>query len=147
MTGIATETASQTQVRHIANATYTNVSADEEPYAQGSAGVALSRGNVKRQFVGDIVGDSVAVVLIARGSAERLGYLATDHFIGRIGTRQGSFVFQHGGTIVNGALTPFGYVVPGTGTGQLAGLTGSVRITFIPPATHTLVLRYDFEGA
>ena len=129
-----------------ARSMYVNVSTDERPLGDGSGGATLSSGNVTRRFEGDLAGDSVAAVLIARGAPDRLGYVATDRFSGRLGTRQGTFVFQHGGPIDRGALTPFGYVVPGSGTGELSGLRGEVRIEFTPPATHTLTLRYDFEG-
>ena len=131
---------------YVAHGTYVNVSADEEPYDGSSEGIALSRGRVSRRFEGEIEGKSAAAVLIARGAADRLGYVATDRFTGRVGERSGSFVFQHGGPIDRGALTPFGYVVPGTVTGELAGLTGEIRIEFVPPATHSLTLRYAFEG-
>ncbi|MGH7646503.1 MAG: SDR family oxidoreductase, partial [Gemmatimonadaceae bacterium] len=55
-------------------------------------------------------------------NADRLGYVATDRFTGSVSGRAGSFVFQHGGTIDRGKLTPFGYLVPGSGTGELEGL-------------------------
>jgi hypothetical protein len=129
-----------------ARATYVNVSADEAPDDASSESAPISHGRVDRHFDGDIAGDSVAAVLIARGSPDRLGYVATDRFTGRVGDRKGTFVFQHGGSIDRGALTSFGYVVPGTGTGELEGLSGEIRIEFTPPATHSLTLRYYFEG-
>jgi len=128
-----------------ARATYVNVSADEEPYDAPADGATFSRGSVTRHFEGELAGDSVATVLIARGTPERLGYVATDRFTGRVADRSGSFAFQHGGPIDRGALTSFGYVVPGSGRGDLTGLTGEVRIEFIPPMTHVLTLRYAFE--
>jgi Protein of unknown function (DUF3224) len=128
-----------------ANGVYENVEADEVPYGDRSGSASLSRGTVRRRFQGEITGDSVADVLIARGAADRLGYVATDLFTGRVGDRTGTFVFQHGGTIDLGVLSPFGYVVPGSGTGQLAGLTGEILVRFIPPAAHSLTLHYDFE--
>ena len=135
-----------TQMQFEVQSTYVNVSADEEPLNE-SAGTALSSGTVKRHFEGGIVGDSVAAVLIARSRPDRLGYVATDSFTGRVGDRQGNFVFQHGGSIDRGALeSSFGYVVPGSGTDELSGLRGEVRIEFTPPSTHTLTLRYDFDG-
>ena len=130
---------------HEARGTYVNVSADEEPYDDSARGAAMSRGRVDRRFDGAIAGESVAAVLIARGTAERLGYVATDRFTGQVGDRSGTFVFQHGGSIDRGKLTPFGYVVPGTGTGELEGLTGEIRIEFVPPSTHAIILYYDFE--
>jgi hypothetical protein len=134
-----------TQMQFEARSTYINVSADEEPVDE-SAGTALSSGTVKRHFEGGIVGDSVAAVLFARSRPDRLGYVATDSFTGRVGDRRGNFVFQHGGSIDRGTLGSFGYVVPGSGTDELSGLRGEVQIEFTPPSTHTLTLRYDFDG-
>jgi hypothetical protein len=128
-----------------ARATYVNLSTEEQPAGDASGGATISHGQVQRRFEGEIAGDSDAAVIIARGTPERLGYVATDRFTGRIGALTGSFVFQHGGTIDRGALTPFGYVVPGSGTGELSGLRGTVHIEFIPPAIHELTLTYDFE--
>ncbi len=127
-----------------ANGTYVNTESEEAPLGAQGMEASVSRGVVRREFAGDIVGVSVADVMIARGAADRLGYVATDRFTGRIAGRAGTFVFQHGGTIDRGQLTPFGYVVPGSGTGELAGLTGDVRIQFIPPATHAITLTYEF---
>lgn len=52
---------------------------------------------------------------------------------------------QHGG--VMGPGTPphtFGHVVPGSGTGDLAGLTGTVQIDQ-SGGDHTLTLDHDFN--
>ncbi|MEO6526988.1 MAG: N-formylglutamate amidohydrolase [Gemmatimonadaceae bacterium] len=99
-----------------------NVSTDEAATAGDAApNQQLSRGAVTRRFSGDLEGESVAEVLIARGAADRLGYVASDRFSGRVNGRSGSFVFQHGGTIDRGALTPFGYVVPGAEPGSWRG--------------------------
>ena len=48
---------------------------------------------------------------------------------------------QHGAAIDRGAMTPFGYIVPGSGTGDLKGIRGEVRI-----GTDTLTLTYEFES-
>lgn len=125
-----------------ATGTYVNTQSEETPLGAGGMDASISRGSVRREFTGDIVGASVADVMIVRGAADRLGYVATDRFTGRVGGRAGTFVFQHGGTIDRGKLTPFGYIVPGSGTGELEGLTGEVRIQFIPPATHAIMITY-----
>lgn len=39
----------------------------------------------------------------------------------------------------------FGHVVPGSGTGELAGLTGEIEISVAEDGTHTLTLDYDFR--
>ena len=73
------------------------------------------------------------------------GYVVCERVVGRLGNRSGSFVLQHGGLIGPG-LPPhtFGHVVPGSGTGELAGLTGEVKIDRAEDGTHTLTLDYGF---
>jgi hypothetical protein len=57
------------------------------------------------------------------------GYVASELVTATIDGRAGTFVLQHGGIGSTGGeiLFQFGLVVPGTGTGDLAGLTGTAR--------------------
>jgi hypothetical protein len=55
------------------------------------------------------------------------------------------FVFQHSGVIEAGILSPFGYIVPGSGTGELRGFHGKATISVTSTGEHTLMLDYDFE--
>jgi hypothetical protein len=128
-----------------ATATYENIDGTETAYDEPTTGASLFRDSVRRRFQGDLIGESVAEVLICRSTSERLGYVATDRFTGQVSGRTGSFVFQHGGPIDHGALRSFGYVVPGSGTGELDGLVGEVRITVTTTGEHMLTLDYDFE--
>ena len=48
---------------------------------------------------------------------------------GTLDGRAGTFVLQHGATgAPDGSPFMFGHVVPGSGTGALAGLRGTVRM-------------------
>jgi hypothetical protein len=132
-------------MRTQASATYENIAETETAYDAPAESPSLSRGSVRRRFQGALTGESVAEVLICRSTPDRLGYVASDRFAGRLGERRGSFVFQHGGPIDRGALRSFGYVVPGSGTGELRGLRGEVTISVTPAGEHTLTLDYDFE--
>jgi uncharacterized protein DUF3224 len=124
-----------------ATSTYENVHADESPLSGAAYEATVSRGTRRRRLDGEISGEGTADVLIARGTAEdRLGYVATERFVGSVLGKSGTFLFQHGAMIDRGVLTPFGYIVPGTGTGELMGIRGEVRV-----ATDTLTLTYDFE--
>ena len=125
--------------------TYENDPSDELPVDDARDDASLKRATVRRHYKGEIIGSSIAHVMIHRATPDRLGYIAVDRFDGEVGGRTGSFVFQHGGSIDRGVLRPFGYVVPGSGTGELAGIVGDVEIAFIPPATHTITLTYRFE--
>jgi hypothetical protein len=127
-------------------ATYENTAGDEHIYDEKPDGPALLRATVRREFHGELTGQSVAEVLICRSAPDRLGYVATDRFEGRLDDRTGSFVFQHGGPIDRGVLRSFGYVVPGSGTGELHELQGDVTITVTAAGGHTLTLDYNFEA-
>jgi hypothetical protein len=126
-------------------ATYENAAGTETAYHEPVDGPSLFRASVQRRFQGTLTGESVAEVLICRAAPDRIGYVASDRFAGQLGERRGSFVFQHGGPIDRGALRSFGYVVPGSGTGELRGLRGEVTIAVTAAGEHTLTLDYDFE--
>jgi hypothetical protein len=93
----------------------------EEP----GGGPKLARATVHRTFRNGVDGTSVTELLSAEGADGR-GYLASELFTGSIDGRHGTVVFQHGGTDDAGKLHSFGHIVPGTGTGDLAGLRGEI---------------------
>jgi len=124
-----------------ATAHYENVHVDESPMYGAAHEPSVSRATRRRRFDGDISGEGTADVLIARGTADQLGYVATERIVGSVHGKTGTLLLQHGAAIDRGAMTPFGYIVPGSGTGELMGIRGEVRI-----ATDTLTLTYDFES-
>ena len=69
--------------------------------------------------------------------------MGTDRFSGSVAGRRGTFVFQHGGVRQGGELRSFGFIVPGSGTGELAGIQGSATISVDAAGTHALELDYD----
>jgi Protein of unknown function (DUF3224) len=89
---------------------------DETTYDDPDEGPPLKRVGVRKRFSGPLEGTSVAEVLIA-GDA---GYVASERVEGRLEGRRGTFVIQHGGV----GDHAFGHIVPGSGTGELAGLAG-----------------------
>jgi hypothetical protein len=105
-------------------------------------GPALSRVAIHKAFQGDLTGESVGEGLFCgmERPADGAGYVVSERFAGRLGDRQGTFVIQHGG-LAGPAMEPqsFGSVVPGSGTGGLAGLSGTVTFG----EGHTLTLDYD----
>ena len=92
-------------------------------------GVSLGRMSLAKRFAGDLVGTGQGEMLTAltpiKGSA---GYVAIERFAGALQKRQGSFVFQHTGTMNEGAQQLSITVVPGSGTGALAGIAGTFKI-------------------
>lgn len=96
---------------------------DETRYDEPLDGPPLARATVAKRFAGGIEGTSVAQVLTAQGPGGA-GYLASERVEGALDGRRGTFVLQHGGVGDEAGEHAFGHVVPGSGTGELAGLRG-----------------------
>jgi len=111
-----------------------------EDKAEGST---LGRMAIQKQFQGDLEGSSKGEMLSAmtgvKGSA---GYVAIERVSGRLGGRSGSFVLQHDATMSRGEPQLNIIVVPDSGTGELAGLSGKMNI-IIEAGEHF----YEFEYA
>jgi len=110
--------------------------------AEGGADAGLGRMSIEKQFHGDLEGSSKGFMLssaatIVKGSG---GYVAMERFTGTLKGRTGSFVLQHSGTMTRGTPHLSVAVVPDSGTGQLAGLTGTMTIK-IDNGNHS----YNFE--
>jgi hypothetical protein len=132
-------------VKHRATAAFKNTFHEQSPFADTGDGAALSRIHIERELTGDLVGKTTAELQACQAAPDRFAYVGTDRFTGRLKDRPGSFVFQHGGIHEKGTLHPFGYVVPGSGTQELKGLVGEIKIAVTPAGEHTLELNYDFE--
>jgi hypothetical protein len=73
------------------------------------------------------------------------GYIASEKFTGALAGRKGAFVMQHGGLAwKDGRQKPFGNVVPGSGTGDLKGLAGTLEYRHDDKGA-VLTLDYSFE--
>jgi hypothetical protein len=100
----------------------------------------ISRMSGEKQFHGDLEATSQVEMLSVgdpRGSA---GYVAMERVTGKLKGRSGSFALQHSGTMTRGAPQLAITVVPDSGTGELAGLSGKMNIT-IENGKHS----YEFE--
>jgi len=114
---------------------------DQSPYDEPTDAPPLGRATVHKTFRGALEGTSVAELLTAGGDGGR-GYVASERFTGTIEGRKGSVVFQHGGLDDGAAPFTYGHVVPGTGTGELVGLTGEITYAHDESGARvTLVLR------
>jgi hypothetical protein len=122
------------------------VTVDRQPPYDINEGAALGRTSIRKQFRGELTGESSVEMLSAgsltvKGSA---GYVAIERVTGTMGGRAGTFVLQHSGTMKRGQATLQLSVVPDTGTGALTGITGSMTIDIID-GQHHYVFTYDFE--
>jgi Protein of unknown function (DUF3224) len=107
----------------------------------------LGRMSLDKQYHGDLEATAKGEMLYAGGPAKGAGgYVAIEQVSGTLQGRSGTFVLQHSGT-----MTPAGThltitVVPDSGTGQLAGLAGSLTIK-IDNGKHSYDLEYSLPDA
>lgn len=104
----------------------------------------LTRAEVTYTYTGDIEGAGSLVYLIAykNGAAPVIGF---ERFEGSVGGHDGTCVIKHLGTQDAGSVTGHLEVVPGMGTGGLAGLRGEAELTIAGHSDdgYELVLAYD----
>lgn len=95
-----------------------------------------------KAFHGDLEavskGQMLAIMTETKGSA---GYVAMEVVSGSLAGRKGTFALQHTGTMNRGAQSLSITVVPDSGTGELTGLKGSMKIRIEEGGKHF----YDFD--
>jgi hypothetical protein len=100
----------------------------------------LGRMSIDKEISGDLVATTRGQMLTAFGEVKgSAGYVAIEKVEGALHGRKGSFVLQHSGTMDRGAPSLKISVVPDSGTGELAGLSGDFKID-ITEGQH----RYEF---
>jgi hypothetical protein len=105
------------------------------------AGGPFGRLFLDKRFHGDLEGTSKGQMLASGPGSDGSGaYVALELVTGTLGGRSGTFVLQHTGTLQKNVPTLTVRVVPDSGTGQLAGMSGTMTIV-IEGGKHS----YDFE--
>ena len=104
---------------------------------------AIGRMSINKQFYGDLEGSSkgemTSFMSSVKGSA---GYVAMEKVTGTLKGKKGTFVLQHNATMTRGTPEMNITVVPDSGTDQLEGLTGKLKI-IITEGKHS----YEFDYA
>ena len=106
---------------------------------------AFGRLSIDKAFHGDLEGTSRGQMLAeGDGKGASGGYVALERVTGTLGGRKGSFVLMHTGTLVDRRPEMVITVVPGSGTGELAGLSGRFRI-LIEGGKHSYAFEYTLS--
>ncbi len=127
------------------------------PHAQGTFTVnvkpltptpaeAIARYSIDKQIEGDLQATTQGEMFSAgdpRGGMA--GYVAMEIVTGTLGGKRGSFALQHSGTMDAAGPRLAVQVVPGSGTGDLKGITGSFVIT-MAGGQHRYELSYDLPS-
>jgi len=108
---------------------------------QDNTDPAIARHVLDKQFHGNLEATSKGEMLSTGGSQGTGGYVAIEIVTGKLNGRTGTFALQHTGSMIDNAFTLIVTVVPGSGTGQLAGIAGKMNIIIAPGGKHS----YDFD--
>jgi hypothetical protein len=125
---------------HLAKGTFDVKVVPVSPDAGDSAG--FGRLTLDKVFHGDLDGTSKGVMLGSQSAVKGSGgYVALELVQGTLNGKRGTFVLQHNGTMQGGKFQLNVVVVPDSGTGELAGIAGTLMIIIAADGTHS----YDFN--
>ena len=127
-----------------AEGTYTVASWEEDTF-QDLAGQEekLTKARMGFQLSGDLAGDLVSDTLMYYREDGTAEYTGLQHVSAQIAGKTGTCVMVADGAFADGTASGNWRVIPGSGTGGLAGLRGSgtAVATTTPPGTFT----FDYE--
>lgn len=120
---------------HHATGTFTVTRTPADPEAV-EAGLGLSRFTLAKTFGGGLTGTGTGQMLAGGVSTETATYVALERVVGTLDGREGAFLLAH-----RGDMGPQGFslsitVVPNSGTGALAGLTGDLALSITGGVHH-----------
>jgi hypothetical protein len=105
----------------------------------------FGRMSLDKQFSGDLNGTSLGQMVTAGTPVEgSAAYVAMERVSGTLNGRNGSFILMHNGTMGHGAQELRIAVVPDSGTGELTGLAGVMKIV-IEGRKHSWELEYSIS--
>jgi len=111
----------------------------DNPVAEAAG---LGRMSIDKQYHGDLEaigkGEMLASPPDARGSGV---YVALERVTGTLKGRSGSFILHHTGIMNRGTPELAIEVAPDSGAGQLAGITGKMKINIAAGGKHS----YEFD--
>ncbi|WP_063046724.1 DUF3224 domain-containing protein [Nocardia pseudovaccinii] len=102
---------------------------------------------IEKEFAGEITGRSATLFTAAFDQATGAGtYVAMESFEGALHDRAGSFNFAHSATTLGTDRTAeFFTIVPTSGTGALAGITGTGGLTVDTDGVHQIWFDYELD--
>ena len=112
---------------------------NEDTYDNGPGG-KMTLATVSQNFSGDIAGDGSVRWLMVYGSDGTARFVGLQKVDGALADRHGTFVLETAGNFDGQMARWQATVVPGSGTGELAGLRGFGRFGAVhgPEATYEI---------
>ena len=125
------------------SAKFRHISWDEEPFDEPEDGPKLTRSQIRKSFHGDLSGTGNLMYVMTYLESGVVTFTGFEKVVGSLGGRTGSFVLRHTGTFDGEKATAEYEVVPGSGTGELAGLSGTGGFSAGHAEEHDLTLDYE----
>jgi hypothetical protein len=102
------------------------------PPGEGAGRMSVGRMLIDKQYEGAFIGVGQGEMLSAGNpAAGSAGYVAIEHVTGTLGKLSGSFALQHAGVMHDGDSQLAISIVPGSGTGDLFGIEGTLKIDIV----------------
>ena len=98
---------------------------EPQPYDEVEAGPNLVEIHVTETFSGDIEGEGVVEFLQSANNDGSASFVGIERISGTLAGRRGTFLLQDAGTVQDEVVSGDWFVIPGSGTGELAGLRGT----------------------
>ena len=120
-----------------------------EPSLEIATATPTGVATMEKAFEGGVAGRSATLFTSAYDQERGAGtYLALESFEGTLDGRAGTFNFVHSATTGGTDRTDeYFLVVPGSGTGELAGITGGGGIEIDEDGTHRIWFDYELTAA
>ncbi len=103
---------------------------------------AIARYSLDKVYQGDLEATGTGEMLASMGTVKGSGtYVAMEIVNGTLAGKKGTFALGHIGTMAHGEQNLSINVVPDSGTGELAGISGKMKIIIAADGKHS----YEFE--
>jgi hypothetical protein len=141
---LAISTAAQTNkgtTRMTATGTFeVKINPQSEDKGEGST---MGRMSLDKQYHGDLEGTAKGEMLYASSTGVQGSgsYVAVERVTGKLHGKTGSFALAHKGTMAGGKQQMDIAIVPDSGAGELAGISGTLKI-IIADGKHSYELEY-----
>ncbi|WP_424186955.1 DUF3224 domain-containing protein [Actinokineospora sp. G85] len=117
------------------------------PSPEVTTAVAVGVSTMTKRYDGEVDGRSATLFTAAFDQASGTGtYVAMESFDGALHGRRGTFNFAHSATTTgNDRQAEFFTIVPSSGTGELAGITGAGAMAVDADGVHRITFDYELD--
>ena len=140
--GISAQTKKGTARMTLASGTFeVKINPQSEDKGDGST---MGRMSLDKQYHGDLAATAKGEMLYASSAGVQSSgsYVAVERVTGKLHGKSGSFALAHKGSMSGGNQHMDINVVPDSGSGELAGITGAMKIIITADGKHSYELEY-----